>query len=134
MNRSARLHGKGDLRVEDVPLPETGPEDVLVQMAFVGMCHTDVHFFDHGHVDRFLVERPLTLGHEMSGVVSQLGSNVLGFKPGDRVTIDTNRPCFQCKNCGDRRYNICSDGKYAGLPPIDGGYARFMVTPAYTCH
>ncbi|BFZ21761.1 hypothetical protein BsWGS_24800 [Bradybaena similaris] len=134
MNRSARLHGKGDFRVEDVPIPEIGPEDVLVQMAFVGMCRSDVHFFDEGHIDTFVVDKPMTLGHELSGVISKVGAKVKGLKPGENVAVDNIQPCFQCKNCLDRRFNICSKLKCAGLPHVDGGYARFMATPAYTCH
>ncbi|KAH9495398.1 hypothetical protein Btru_016394 [Bulinus truncatus] len=74
--RCARLYNAKDLRLEDTPLPVPGPQQVQIKVAYVGICATDVQFYDQGKVDRYILTRPTILGHEISGVVSQLGSEV----------------------------------------------------------
>ena len=96
--KSAVFYGKHDLRVEDRPMPEVGPEDVLIEVKVCGVCGTDVHIYegDKGAAD---VTPPTILGHEFSGVVAKIGEKVNGLQPGDRVCIDPNCYCGACDPC-----------------------------------
>lgn len=90
--KSAVFYGKHDLRVEESAKPAVGRRDVLINVKACGVCGTDVHIYegDKGAAD---VTPPTILGHEFAGVVEAVGSDVTGFKPGDRVCIDPNHPC-----------------------------------------
>ncbi|KAH9524631.1 hypothetical protein Btru_027390, partial [Bulinus truncatus] len=134
MNRAVRIHGKNDLRVEFVPIPEPEENCVQLRMSTVGLCRTDVHLFDEGRVDHIVINKPITIGHEISGTVSKLGPGVTNLSVGDRVAIDPCRPCGSCFQCNRRRSNICQNLTLSGVLHVDGGFATYMTTPAYTCH
>ena len=86
--RVSVLRGAGDLVVEDRPAPVPGPHDVLVQVASVGVCGSDVHYFEHGRIGSHVVEAPLVLGHEASGVVVDVGASVTRLAVGQRVSVE----------------------------------------------
>ena len=82
--------------VEDVPIPEPGPGEVLVKVAFCGICHSDLSLIN----GTFPAMRPVvTQGHEASGTIAKLGPDVTGWAEGDRVVVAAGRPCTQCANC-----------------------------------
>ncbi|HEX6384629.1 MAG TPA: alcohol dehydrogenase catalytic domain-containing protein, partial [Anaerolineae bacterium] len=115
------------LRVEEVPTPLPGPGEVLVKVAACGLCHTDLHYIDHG-VPTFK-KPPLILGHEVSGTVAGLGENVTHWKEGDRVLLPAVYGCGQCHYCRTGRENICAHMVMFGNN-VDGGYAEYIVAPA----
>ena len=133
-NLAAVLHGIGDLRVEERPIPEPGPGDVLVGMRTVGICGSDVHYLTHGRIGSFIVEAPMVLGHESAGVVEAVGPGVTSLKPGDRVALEPGVPCRACAACKTGRYNLCPDVRFFATPPIDGSMARYVVHPADFCY
>lgn len=81
-NLSVVLHGKNDMRIEDRQKPEPGKKQLLIKVHTVGICGSDVHYWTHGSIGRFVVEKPMVLGHETSGTVVGMGSDVKGFKIG----------------------------------------------------
>jgi D-arabinose 1-dehydrogenase-like Zn-dependent alcohol dehydrogenase len=93
------------LKVEDVPTPSPKEGEVLVKVAACGLCHTDLHYIDHG-VPTFK-EPPLILGHEVSGTVASLGAGVTRFKEGDHVLLPAVYGCGECAMCRTGRENIC---------------------------
>ena len=115
------------LAIEDVPVPSPGPEDVLVKVAACGVCHTDLHYIDHG-VPTFKTP-PLILGHECSGVVEECGSNVHSWKSGDRVLLPAVVSCGSCRMCRLGRENICERMNMFGNN-INGAYAEYVLAPA----
>lgn len=115
------------LKIEDCPRPEPGPDDILVKVAACGLCHTDLHYIEHG-VPTFK-KPPLILGHEASGTVAELGSNVKNFKTGDRVLLPAVLTCGSCEFCRTGRENICKNMVMFGNH-IDGAYAEFVKAPA----
>jgi L-iditol 2-dehydrogenase len=132
-NLAAVLHGIGDLRIEERPIPEPGPGDVLVAMRTVGICGSDVHYLTHGRIGSFVVEAPMVIGHESAGVVEAVGPGVAGLSPGDRVALEPGVPCRRCSACKTGRYNLCPDVRFFATPPVDGSMARYVVHPADFC-
>ncbi|WP_206809000.1 zinc-binding dehydrogenase [Paradesulfitobacterium ferrireducens] len=115
------------LKVEDVPIPQIGPGEILVKVAACGLCHTDLHYIDHG-VPTFK-KPPLILGHEISGTVAEVAPDVTTFKVGDRVLLPAVMSCGVCDNCREGRGNICSSMVMPGND-VDGGYAEYIKAPA----
>ena len=126
--RAAVFHGSGrPLVVGEVPRPVPGPDDALVKVAACGFCHTDLHYLDHAVPT---VKRPpLSLGHEISGVVEELGIGSSVRSIGDRVLVPSVLPCRNCEYCRSGRGNICP---YLQMPGnhIDGGFAEYVRIPA----
>jgi L-iditol 2-dehydrogenase len=127
VNRAAILYAPGDLRVEERPMPEPGPREVLVEIAAVGVCGSDVHYYEHGRIGPFVVREPLVLGHESAGRVAALGSEVTKHAVGDRVTLEPGVPCGRCRECRAGRYNLCRDVRFFATPPIDGAFANYVT-------
>jgi 6-hydroxycyclohex-1-ene-1-carbonyl-CoA dehydrogenase len=115
------------LKIEDVPDPTPGYHDVLVKVAACGVCHTDLHYLDHG-VPTFK-EPPMILGHEISGTITQAGDGVKDYKVGDRVIIPAVLTCGRCDACRRGRENICERSQMLGNN-MDGGYAQFVAVPS----
>ena len=86
--RAAVLHGRHDLRVEDVGVPRIGPHEVLVRVRACGICASDVHYFETGAIGRYVVNAPMIVGHEAGGEVAAIGDQVTSLKPGARVAIE----------------------------------------------
>ncbi len=126
--RAAVFHGAGKpLAVEELPTPEPGPGEVRVRVAACGVCHTDLHYTDHG--TRTFKEPPLVLGHEVSGTLDALGADVRGWSEGARVLLPAVLTCGHCAACRAGRENICENGVMLGNH-IDGGFAEYIVVPA----
>ena len=126
--KAAVFHGPNQpLAIEDVPTPTPQAGEVLVKVAGCGVCHTDLHYIDHG-VPTFK-KPPLVLGHEASGTVAGLGSGVSQFKLGDRVLLPAVYGCGQCRMCRTGRENVCERMVMFGNN-VDGGYAEYMLAPA----
>jgi len=132
--RAARLHAKRDMRIESVPIPEIGPDEVLVKIKAVGVCGSDVHWFADARIGDSVLGGPNILGHEPAGVVVEAGSEVEHLKPGDRVAIDPQRPCRRCRYCLSGRYNLCENILFCGTWPQNGAFAEYYATPAWLCH
>jgi 6-hydroxycyclohex-1-ene-1-carbonyl-CoA dehydrogenase len=116
------------LRVEDVPTPAPQAGEVLVKVAGCGVCHTDLHFVDHG-VPTFK-KPPLVLGHEASGQVAGTGPGTNHWKEGDRVLLPAVYGCGHCRMCRLGRENICDHMVFFGSS-VDGAYAEYVLAPAH---
>jgi 6-hydroxycyclohex-1-ene-1-carbonyl-CoA dehydrogenase len=115
------------LKIEEVPTPKPGPGELLIKTAACGVCHTDLHYIDHG-VPTFK-KPPLILGHEPSGTVAAVGGGVSGFKEGDRILLPAVLTCGRCAPCRTGRENICDSMIMFGNN-IDGAYAEYVLAPA----
>jgi L-iditol 2-dehydrogenase len=127
VNRAAVLHAVRDVRVEERPVPEPGPLDVLVEIAAVGVCGSDVHYYEHGRIATRVVRAPHVLGHESAGRVVAAGERVTKHAVGDRVALEPGLPCGRCRECRAGRYNLCRDVRFLGAPPTDGAFTRFVA-------
>jgi L-iditol 2-dehydrogenase len=122
---AAVYRGPGDLRVEDVPVPEIGPGELLVRVAACGVCGTDLKKIEKG-----LASPPRIFGHEIAGRVAGVGSGVTGFREGDAVVVHHHIPCRTCYYCRVGAYAQCEtykrNGTTAGFEPAGGGFAEYV--------
>ncbi|XP_063305236.1 sorbitol dehydrogenase [Pelobates fuscus] len=133
-NLSVVVHGIGDLRLENRPVPIPGPNEVLLKMHSVGICGSDVHYWQHGRIGDFIVKNPMVLGHEASGRVVKVGSSVTHLKPGDRVAIEPGVPRETDEFCKTGRYNLSPTIFFCATPPDDGNLCRYYTHHANFCY
>ena len=117
--RVARLHGPGDVRLHDEPRPAPAPGEVLVRVEAVGICGSDLHWFDEGSVGGVPHTRPLSPGHELAGTTED----------GRRVAVDPAIPCDQCSLCREGHPNLCPSVRFAGYGEDDGALREWMAWP-----
>jgi 2-desacetyl-2-hydroxyethyl bacteriochlorophyllide A dehydrogenase len=129
--RAVVFEAPGKLSVQQVPDPTPGPTDVVVEVAGVGICGTDIHVFE-GHYGG--TEYPLIPGHEVSGTVVATGGNVTAVSVGDRVVVDPTLSCWQCDQCVNGRYNLCLNWNSFGVTRTNGASAEYLVAPASNAH
>ncbi|KAL1667186.1 chaperonin 10-like protein [Schizophyllum commune] len=129
-NIAIYTNAKHELFQREIPYPEIGPDDCLVQVRCTGICASDVHFWRSGCIGDMIVREDMILGHESAGEVLTVGANVTTIKPGQRVAIEPGVPCAACKHCVGGRYNLCPEVKFAATPPTDGTLRRYMAHPA----
>lgn len=128
-NVSFVLQGVGKVSYEIHPIPEIRDDEVLVEVKKTGICGSDVHYLVEGRIGDFIVESPMVLGHESSGVIHKVGDGVRNVKPGDRVAMEPGVSCRRCEACKTGRYQLCSGMAFAATPPYDGTLARYYRLP-----
>jgi L-idonate 5-dehydrogenase len=128
---AAVCHGAKDLRIERLADRLLAPDEVRVGVAYGGICGSDLHYFHRGAVGDFAIREPLTLGHEISGIVLEVGAGVTGLEPGSKAALDPSRPCLTCRFCRAGRSNLCTNMLFLGsagrFPHVQGGFAQHLV-------
>ncbi|XP_078056211.1 sorbitol dehydrogenase-like [Mustelus asterias] len=133
-NLSVVIHAAGDLRLEQRPIPEPAPNEVLLKINSVGVCGTDIHFWLHGGVGDFTIRKPLVVGHEVAGTVIKVGSEVQHLKAGDRVAVEPGVPRENDEFVRTGRYNLSPTSFSTGLPDDDGAMCRYYAHNASYCY
>lgn len=141
--KAARFYNQRDLRIEDVQEPELRPGAVKIAVAWCGICGTDLHEFlegpifvpspGHGH-PLTGEEAPVTMGHEFSGTVEQLGAGVAGLSVGDNVVVEPYFVCDDCEPCRAGNYNLCTRMGFIGLAGGGGGLSEKIVVDSRWVH
>lgn len=121
-----------ETRTVEAPLPNS--HQVQIAVKSVGVCGSDIHYWEHGRIGPYVVESDLVLGHEASGVVTAIGSDVTSVSVGDRVAIEPGVPCGHCYECRMGRYNLCPEVQFFATPPVDGAFAQFVVIDENFAH
>jgi L-idonate 5-dehydrogenase len=128
---AAVCHGRKDLRIEPIADRSLLPDEVRVRVAYGGICGSDMHYYHRGAVGDFAVREPLTLGHEISGTVLEVGGGVERIVPGMKAALDPSRPCLDCRYCRSGRRNLCTNMLFLGsagrFPHVQGGFAEHLV-------
>ena len=122
--KALRLHGPGDLRLADEPAPIPGPGEVLVRVTAVGICGSDLHWYDESAIGDAVLTRPLVLGHEAAGVIAD------GPRAGQRVALDPQVPCGVCDTCAAGRGHLCPQVRFLGHSVTDGAMRELLAWPA----
>jgi L-iditol 2-dehydrogenase len=128
-NQAAVLYAPHDVRLEERPVPTPGPREVLIEVKAVGVCGSDVHYYEHGRIGSYVVRQPLILGHEASGVIIAVGEGVDKNRIGERVAMEPGIPDGVCRECRQGHYNLCPNVRFFGTPPIDGAFANYVTLP-----
>ena len=126
-NQAAVLYAPHDIRIEERPVPKPGPREVLIEIKAVGVCGSDVHYYEHGRIGTYVVRQPLILGHESAGVIVDVGEGVGRERIGQRVAIEPGVPDGVCRQCRTGHYNLCPNVRFFGTPPIDGAFTNYVT-------
>lgn len=126
--KASFLYGKEDLRLKEAPIPEIGPEEVLLKVGAAAICGTDVRMYRNSYKG-VSEETPLTLGHEVAGVIDKVGAGVTAYKPGTRVAVAPNMGCGICGDCIRGNGHMCAQYQAIGIN-LHGGFAEYVRIPA----
>jgi len=124
------LEKPGKIIPRKIDMPEIKKDEVLVKIKAVGVCGSDVHYYDKGKIGSFIVKRPLILGHECSGEIVEVGEEVKNLQIGDKVALEPGIPCRRCIYCKTGRYNLCPEIKFMATPPVNGAFVEYVAHPA----
>ncbi len=123
---AAILNKPLDIEVKKIEIPEPKEDEALIKVHCIGVCGSDVHYYEHGKIGRYVVEKPIILGHELAGEVVKVGGNVQNVAIGDRVAVEPGVTCGRCDYCKSGRYNLCPDVVFMATPPVDGAWAEYV--------
>lgn len=131
--RVAIMEGIGKMGFTQRPIPTPKEDEVLVKLEYVGICGSDMHYYETGAIGDFVVELPFVLGHEPGGTVVEVGSKVTHLKVGDRVALEPGKTCGHCRYCREGKYNLCPDVVFFATPPVDGVFQEYVAHEADLC-
>lgn len=131
-------HAPEDLRLDTFATDAVGAHQLQVDVAYGGICGSDLHYFHHGGFGTVRIKEPMVLGHEVSGIVRSVGSAVHHFTAGQRIAISPSRPCGQCQYCQKGQHNHCLDMRFFGsamrFPHVQGAFRQSLVIDATQAH
>ena len=131
--KTALQTGLGKIEIAERDIPHPGEDEVLVKLEYVGVCGSDLHYYENGRIGDFIVKYPFVLGHESAGVVVETGARVKHLKAGDRVALEPGKTCGHCEFCKTGRYNLCPDVIFFATPPVDGVFQEYAAHQADLC-
>ncbi|MDO4164300.1 MAG: NAD(P)-dependent alcohol dehydrogenase [Bacteroides sp.] len=129
----AVMNGIGQMGYTEREIPQPADNEVLVKLEYVGICGSDMHYYETGRIGDYVVEPPFVLGHEPGGTVVEVGKNVKHLKVGDRVALEPGKTCGHCEYCREGKYNLCKDVVFFATPPVDGVFQEYVAHEADLC-
>lgn len=129
----AVMLGLEKMGFEERDIPQPKDDEVLVKMEYVGVCGSDLHYYESGRIGDYIVEPPFVLGHEAGGTVVEIGKNVTNLKVGDRVALEPGKTCGHCEFCKTGKYNLCPDVVFFATPPVNGVFQEYVAHEAGLC-
>lgn len=130
--KSLQLVGTRRMEVREVPEPRAvGPDEVLARVKAVGICGTDIHYYQAESAGYTKMQYPFIMGHEFAGVIEAVGARVTGLRAGDRVALDPANSCMKCEACLEGHPNVCPTGRFIGSPGFPGALQELVVHPAH---
>ncbi len=129
----AVMNGIGKMGYVEREIPRPADNEVLVKLEYVGICGSDMHYYETGRIGDYIVEPPFVLGHEPGGVVVEVGKDVKHLKVGDRVALEPGKTCGHCEFCREGKYNLCPDVIFFATPPVDGVFQEYVAHEADLC-
>ena len=119
--------------IVEMDIPNINEKEVLVKIEYVGVCGSDLHFYEHGHIGEVKVQYPFILGHEAAGIIVEVGKDVHCLRVGDRVALEPQKTCGHCEFCRTGRYNLCPEVEFFATPPYDGVFREYVAHDAELC-
>ena len=136
--RAVVAHAPKDIRIEERPVAAPGEGEVLVRIRFGGVCGSDLHYYHHGGFGAVRLKEPMILGHEIAGIVEEVGPGCERLSAGDRVAVSPSLPCNRCRYCLEGRQNHCLDMRFYGsamrFPHVQGGFREALVCRETQAH
>lgn len=129
----AVMEGIGKMGYTQRPIPAPKADEVLVKLEYVGICGSDMHYYETGAIGDYVVKPPFVLGHEPGGTVVEVGSHVTHLKVGDKVALEPGKTCGHCEFCRQGKYNLCPDVVFFATPPVDGVFQEYVAHEAALC-
>lgn len=129
----AVMNGIGRMGYVENPIPQPKDNEVLVKLNYVGICGSDMHYYEMGRIGDCVVKPPFVLGHEAGGIVVEVGKEVKHLKTGDRVAVEPGKTCGKCEFCREGTYNLCPDVKFFATPPVDGVFQEYVAHEGNLC-
>lgn len=129
----AVMNGIGQMGYLEREIPTPKDNEALIKLEYVGICGSDMHYYETGRIGGYIVEPPFVLGHEPGGVVVEVGKGVTNLKVGDRVALEPGKTCGHCEFCKTGRYNLCADVEFFATPPYDGVFQEYVAHEADLC-
>lgn len=133
MMKVAVMNGIGKMGFIEREIPQPEDNEVLVKLDYVGICGSDMHYYETGRIGDYVVQPPFVLGHEPGGVVVEVGKKVTHLKVGDRVALEPGKTCGHCEFCREGKYNLCPDVIFFATPPVDGVFQEYVAHEAALC-
>ena len=132
--KTAVMLGTGHMGFEERDIPKVGDSEVLVKLEYVGICGSDLHYYETGAIGDYVVKPPFVLGHEPGGTVVEVGKEVRHLKAGDRVALEPGKTCGHCEFCREGKYNLCPEVVFFATPPVDGVFQEYVAHEADLCY
>lgn len=129
----AVMNGIGKMGFIERDIPHPADNEVLVKLEYVGICGSDIHYYETGSIGKYVVKPPFVLGHEPGGTVVEVGKDVKHLHIGDRVALEPGKTCGHCEFCREGKYNLCPDVIFFATPPIDGVFQEYVAHEADLC-
>lgn len=132
--RALVIHAPKDLRIDKLTPVGLGPRDVRIRVGAGGICGSDLHYYHHGGFGTVRIKQPMTLGHEVAGIIDEVGAEISDLKPGMRAAVNPSRPCNACRYCHQGMRNQCLDMRFMGsamrFPHVQGGFCESVTVDA----
>ncbi|HZJ83611.1 MAG TPA: NAD(P)-dependent alcohol dehydrogenase [Clostridia bacterium] len=134
INRNAFLDKNHNLSILEMEIPRPSHHELVIKIMSNGICGSDIQFYNDGRLGNFVVTDPYVPGHEASGVVVEVGSDIKDISVGDRVVVEPGIPCGQCYYCRIGRYNLCKEVIFLSAPPINGTFCDYLAIRSDCVH
>lgn len=131
--KTVRLHSAREFRLHEETKPTPAAGEALLRIRSVGVCASDVHYYEEGAIGDAVVEKPLVLGHEVGAEVAEVGEGVTTLQVGDRVAVEPGNNCGVCDCCQRGLVNLCPQVRFFGTPPVDGAFREYVAWPERLC-
>ncbi len=117
----------------EIEIPNVKNDEVLIKVEYVGVCGSDLHYYETGAIGPYVVEPPFVLGHECSGTIVEVGTDVSHLSVGDRVALEPGKTCGKCSYCIRGDYHLCAEVEFFATPPFDGTLCEYVAHEAKLC-
>ncbi len=131
--KAAVMTEPGKISIVKKDIPKIKDNQVLIKIEHVGICGSDIHYYEHGRIGDFIVKDPIILGHECAGRVMEVGGKTKSLKKGDLVALEPGITCGECEFCKSGKYNLCPDVEFLATPPYDGAFVEYIAYPENMC-
>lgn len=129
----AVMNGIEKMGFTERAIPKPANNEALIKLEYVGICGSDIHYYETGRIGDYIVKPPFILGHEPGGIVVEVGKDVKHLKVDDRVALEPGKTCGHCKYCREGNYNLCPDVIFFATPPVDGVFQEYVAHKADLC-